>query len=186
MIPFRVPSFQSKIPVQRRKGRLRSCQFITKTASPIVVKKSFIASKREWALTGWLFSAAYQKFRIERRRNCPYSWLNRLCLRPPMIGGPFPLLVEVAKLVEADLDRKISGRSFENRGRGRIGFDSRYTRCGESDWFNDDQICYLKLVVYFQEMFGRENLQYYNATFSEDWGTRRDLLSPCYLLCYLL
>lgn len=41
-----------------------------------------------------------------------------------MIGGPFPLLVEVAKLVEADLDRKISGRSFENRGRGRIGFDS--------------------------------------------------------------
>jgi hypothetical protein len=41
-----------------------------------------------------------------------------------MIGGPFQLLVEVAKLVEADLDRKISGRSFENRGRGRIGFDS--------------------------------------------------------------
>lgn len=41
-----------------------------------------------------------------------------------MIGGPFPLLVEVAKLVEADLDRKRSGRSFENRGRGRIGFDS--------------------------------------------------------------
>jgi hypothetical protein len=40
--------------------------------------------------------------------------LNRLCLRSPMIGGPFPLLVEVAKLVEADLDRKISGRSFEN------------------------------------------------------------------------
>lgn len=28
-----------------------------------------------------------------------------------MIGGPFQLLVEVAKLVEADLDRKISGRS---------------------------------------------------------------------------
>lgn len=28
-----------------------------------------------------------------------------------MRGGPFPLLVEVAKLVEADLDRKISVRS---------------------------------------------------------------------------
>ena len=53
----------------------------------------------------------------------------------------------------------IVARSFENRGSRRIGFDSRYTRCGELDWFNDYEICDLKLVVYFQEMFGTENLQ---------------------------
>ena len=64
---------------------------------------------------------------------------------------------EVAKLVEADLDLKRSGRSFENRGRGRIGFDSHsHTTNHEGEKDKEFLISYIKKSHTLEALINRQ------------------------------
>ena len=110
-----------------------------------------------------------------------------------MRGGPFPLLVEVAKLVEADLDRKISVRSrigvVEELGSSPIAPMCRNIMIGSTrpgpDLFSFFPVCRsARMERKNQVVCGHVRICTYLYLFSDQSASFFDLTRSSFSLCF--